>query len=324
MTTTLVTGGLGFIGSHLVEALRDQSDRVLVLDDRSTGLVRSAPQRNVEVVIGDVRDTGALAPLVRRADRVFHLAAAVGVRVLAADPLDTIERNVDGTAAVLRACSENDTPVLIASSSEVYGCSTRMPFGEGDELVLGPSTAGSRWPYAVSKLVGEHLALAYVHRQGLPVVIARLFNTAGPGQSARHGMVIPRFVEQALSGNPITVYGDGSQGRCFCHVKEVAAALCGLLATPAAYGQVVNIGGRESVSIIELARRIRDLTGSPSKILRIPFSHAYHPGFADMSDRQPDLSRVRSLIGFAPRLGLEDILADVIEHERVGRRENLV
>jgi UDP-glucose 4-epimerase len=324
MTTTLVTGGLGFIGSHLVEALRGRGDRVLVLDDGSAGVVRAARRQGVEVVIGDVRDTGVLAPLVARADCVFHLAAAVGVKLLAADPLDTIERNVDGTAAVLRACSENNTPVLIASSSEVYGCSTRMPFGEGDELVLGPSTPGSRWPYAVSKLVGEHLGLAYVHRQGLPVVIARLFNTAGPGQSARHGMVIPRFVEQALSGNPITVYGDGSQGRCFCHVKEVAAAMCELLETPAAYGQVVNIGGSETVSIIELARRIRHLTRSPSEILRIPFSDAYHPGFADMADRRPDLSRIWSLIGFAPRLGLEDILADVIEHALIERQENLV
>lgn len=317
---TLVTGGAGFIGSHLVDHLVEGGDRVTIVDDLSTGRPHNlAPHEsdpNVEFMLASVTDEAALAPLIARSDRVFHLAAGVGVRLLADEPARMLDENVRGTANVLACCARDNTPVMIASSSEVYGKSVDLPQRESANVVMGPPEE-SRWAYAISKAAGESLALAYHRSQGLPVVIVRFFNTVGPRQRGRYGMVIPRFMAQAEAGEPITVYADGRQTRCFCHVLDTVAATSALLETTAAFGEVVNVGTEERVSIDELALLIKDMTGSASEIVHLPFETAYQPGLADMQDRQPDLSKLHRLVGFKPARTLRTIIEDTMEYRRL-------
>lgn len=322
MGTTLITGGAGFIGSHLAEHLLRAGERVLVADDLSSGDLRNLPRHRsaeaLEFFRVSVCDESAMRRLVERADRVFHLAAAVGVKLIVTDPFKVFEANVTGTATVLEICARLGRPVFVASSSEVYGKSQAIPYAEDADIVLG-STSRSRWSYACSKAMGEFLARAHFSRHGLPVVIARVFNTAGPRQTGRYGMVVPRFIAQALSGEPITVYGDGSQSRCFCHVHDLVAAAVRLLETRAAHGEVVNLGGDEPITIGALAERVRAITGSGSEIVHVPFEQAYEAGFEDMHARRPDLGKARELIGFSPRRRLDDILEDAIAGLRDAR-----
>ena len=319
MQTTLITGGAGFIGSHLAEHLLKCGDRLLILDDLTTGSLdnlRSVQNHpRLEIKVSSVLDIPTLQDLVTRADRVFHLAASVGVKLIVHDPIKVIHSNVAGTEAVLEVCSRNRCPVLVASTSEVYGKSTALPFVEGSDLVLGPTTH-SRWSYACSKAIGEFLCYAYNREKDLPLVIVRIFNTAGPRQSGQYGMVIPRFVDQAIAGKSITVYGDGSQSRCFSHVQDIVKALVMLIQTPAAYGETVNLGSREKTTIQGLAKRIKDVTGSTSTIVHIPFEKAYDHGFEDMQAREPDISKAKKLIGFVPKKTLDEILRDTIDERR--------
>jgi nucleoside-diphosphate-sugar epimerase len=319
MQTYLVTGGAGFIGSHLCDALLAAGHRVVVIDDLSTGSVRNLAHLEDHPRFERYRDTvlnrDLVTGLVARADAVFHLAAAVGVRLIVEHPVQTIETNVAGTAVVLEAASRAHKPVLLTSSSEVYGKATKVPFAEDDDLVLGNTTTG-RWAYACSKALDEFLALAYSREKQLPVILVRLFNTAGPRQTGRYGMVLPRFVAQALSGRPLTVYGDGTQRRCFCYVGDVVAALVKLIEHGGAVRQVVNIGSDEEITIAALAERVRELAESRSEILRIPYAQAWDAEFADMPRRVPDLTRIRALIGFAPATRLDDIIMRVIEYAR--------
>lgn len=313
----LVTGGAGFIGSHLTEALLEAGQEVLVLDDFSTGrnenIVHLEGNDRLEVICANVINTDVTLECVRRVDHVYHLASAVGVRLIIEEPVKTIETIVEGTASVLSACARYRKPVLVTSTSEVYGKSQKVPFGENDDSVIGPSTF-RRWSYASSKLLDEFLALAHWHQSGLPAVIVRLFNTVGPRQTGRYGMVIPRFVSQALGGNPITVYGDGTQTRCFCHVKDAVWAITRLMASPASRGQVFNVGDEREISINELAEMVRSLAKSRSEIRHIPYSEAFGPAFEDMDRRVPDLTKVRKTIGYQCRHSLVQALEDVIAY----------
>jgi len=316
----LVTGGAGFIGSHLVEALLGAGHEVLVLDDFSTGrqenLTHLEPCDRLEVVRASVTDADLVRDCVPSVDGVFHLAAAVGVRLIIDEPVKTIETNVEGTTSVLEACARHEKPVLVTSTSEVYGKSEKVPFSEEDDAVIGPPTF-RRWGYAASKALDEFLALAHWHQSRLPVVIVRLFNTVGPRQTGRYGMVIPRFVRQALLGEPITVYGDGRQTRCFCHVGDVVGALTRLFGMPESRGEVFNVGSDEEVSIYALATTIRSMTESRSEIRLVPYAEAFgSSAFEDMLRRVPDLAKVRRLIGYEPRHSLEAILRDVIRSIR--------
>ncbi len=315
MRTNLITGGAGFIGSHLAEYLVERGERVIVLDDLSTGSmanlagIRHLPV--IEFVEGSIVDEQLVPRLLDRVDRAFHLAAAVGVDLIVKEPAKVIETNVLGTDRILAGCAERQTPVLIASTSEVYGKSADLPFTEESDLVLGP-TSKSRWSYACSKAIDEFLALAYNATHGLPVVVARFFNTTGPRQTGRYGMVVPRFVEQALLGAPITVYGDGTQDRCFSHVADIVPAIVALLEEPQAAGQVVNLGSEERITIAKLAQRVKAIAGSDSPITQVAFEDAYTVGFDDILSRQPNITKARRLIGFEPTKTLDDILQDVI------------
>ena len=319
MTHFLITGGAGFIGSHLTERLLDQGHRVTVIDDLSTGSVRNIAhlrgRDGFRYVVDTVRNEPLMVELVDEADAVFHLAAAVGVRLIVERPVHTIETNISGTEVVLRAAARKGRPVIVASSSEVYGKSGEVPFHEDGDVVFGP-TIRSRWSYACSKAIDEFLALAYHKEQGLPAVVVRLFNTVGPRQTGQYGMVIPSFVRQALSGEDVTVYGDGTQSRCFCHVADVTEALEALIGSSQAYGRVFNVGSTEEISILDLARRVIDKTGSESKVRFVPYEEAYESGFEDMQRRVPDTTRIRELLGWRPTKTLDDILADVIAFEK--------
>jgi len=314
----LVTGGAGFIGSHLTEALLSRDHEVLILDDFSTGrhenIAHVEQCDRLQVICASVTDADLVRDCVPSVDGVFHLASAVGVRLIIDEPVKTLETNVEGTAVVLEACARHRKPVLITSTSEVYGKSDKVPFSEDDDSVIGPP-GFRRWSYAASKVLDEFLALAHWHRSRLPAVIVRLFNTVGPRQVGRYGMVVPRFVRQALAGEPITVYGDGSQTRCFCHVHDTVGALVRLFDTPEGRGGVFNVGSDEEISINELAGRILALTGSRSEIRHVPYAEAFGSDvFEDMIRRVPDLSKVRKLIGYRPKHSLEDTLRDVIRH----------
>jgi UDP-glucose 4-epimerase len=315
----LITGGAGFIGSHLSEALLDQGHHVLILDNLSTGSIDNIAhlkgRRGFEYFIDSVDNEPLLAELIDRSDVVFHFAAAVGVKLIVEQPVRTIETNVYGTEVVLKHANKKKKLVVIASTSEVYGKSNDVPYREDSDLVLGP-TPKHRWAYACSKAIDEFLALAYWKERKLPIIIVRFFNTVGPRQTGRYGMVIPNFVRQALAGEPITVFGDGKQSRAFTHVTDVVGALIKLVSEPKAIGQVINIGTTEEITIRELAERVRALSGSHSPIKLVPYDEAYESGFEDMPRRLPDLTKVQGLIGYAPAHTLDDILAQVIEYFR--------
>jgi UDP-glucose 4-epimerase len=315
----LITGGAGFIGSHLSEALLNRGDQVLVLDNLSTGSIDNIAhltgRTGFAYFIDSVENESLLAELIERSDIVFHLAAAVGVKLIVERPVHTIETNVHGTETVLEHANKKKKLVVIASTSEVYGKSDDVPFREDSDLVFGP-TVKHRWAYACSKAIDEFLALAYWKERQLPIIIVRFFNTVGPRQTGQYGMVIPTFVQQALAGEAITVFGDGTQSRSFTHVADVVGAVIKLVNEPKAIGQVVNIGSTEETTICALARRIRELSGSDSTIKFIPYDEAYELGFEDMPRRVPDLSRIKSLIGYEPIHSLDDVLSDVIEHFR--------
>jgi nucleoside-diphosphate-sugar epimerase len=317
----LITGGAGFIGSHLADELIQRGDRVHVLDDLSTGSMDNIHHLKAasgfQYTIGSSADAPLVAELVDEADVIHHLAAAVGVGLIVESPVRTIETNVHCTEVVLAQASKKRRPVFIASTSEVYGKSTQLPYREDGDLVLGPSVTG-RWSYACSKAVDEFLALAYFKERRLPTVIARLFNTVGPRQTGRYGMVVPTFMQQALAGAPITVYGDGTQQRCFCHVSDVTRAIADLMRSGQAYGKVFNIGSTEEISIWDLAVRVREVTESDSEIITVPYAEAYDESFEDMVRRVPDTARLRRVLGWRPTRTLDEILADVAGSHRAG------
>ena len=315
----LITGGAGFIGSHLSTALLDNGHEVLILDNLSTGSIDNIAhlkgRTGFEYFIDSVENEPLLAELIDRSDVIFHFAAAVGVKLIVEQPVHTIETNVHGTEVVLKHANKKKKLVVVASTSEVYGKSNDVPFREDSDLVMGP-TPKHRWAYACSKAIDEFLALAYWKERKLPVIIVRFFNTVGPRQTGQYGMVIPNFVRQALAGEPITVFGDGTQSRAFTHVTDVVGALLKLVAEPRAIGQVINIGNVQEVTMTQLAERVRDLTGSQSPIKYVPYEEAYESGFEDMPRRLPDLTKITALIDYRPRHGLDDILAHVIEYFR--------
>ena len=313
----LITGGAGFIGSHLAEALLARREEVFIIDDLSTGsidnIIHLKDNPRFHYTIDTIKNQSVMAELVDRCDYLIHLAAAVGVKLIVESPVNTIETNIYGTEIVLQLANKKKKKVLIASTSEVYGKNDDVPFKEDADMVLGPTTKG-RWSYACSKAIDEFLALAYYKEKKLPVVIARLFNTVGPRQTGRYGMVVPTFVQQALRGHAITVYGDGTQTRSFTHVKDVVRALIGIVNHAEAVGQVFNIGNNKEISIEALAKRIREKTNSDSEIVYIPYDQAYEEGFEDMLRRVPDITKINRLIGFAPEAGIEEIIDSVIDY----------
>lgn len=315
----LITGGAGFIGSHLAEKHLERGDEVYIIDDLSTGSmenierIKSLP--SFHYYLDTVTNQHLTAELVDLCDIVYHLAAAVGVRLIVESPVKTIETNIRGTEAVLNQAAKKRKRVLVASTSEVYGKRERVPFREDDDLIMGPTNKG-RWSYACSKAIDEFMAIAYWKEKKVPTVVARLFNTVGPRQTGRYGMVIPNFVNQALQEKEITVYGDGLQSRCFTHVSDVVGALIKLIEHPQAVGEVYNIGSGNEVTILELANRIKNLVGSNSPIRFLPYDEAYEEGFEDMLRRVPDISKLKSLINYEPRFGLDEILMSVVDYAR--------
>jgi UDP-glucose 4-epimerase len=315
----LITGGAGFIGSHLAEKHLERGDEVYIIDDLSTGSMKNIERikglPNFHYHLDSVTNHQLMAELVDLCDAVYHLAAAVGVRLIVESPVKTIETNIRGTEVALYHAAKKRKRVLITSTSEVYGKRDRVPFNEDDDLVMGATTKG-RWSYACSKAIDEFLAIAYWKEKKVPTTIARLFNTVGPRQTGRYGMVIPNFVRQALAGEDITVYGDGSQSRCFAHVSDVVGALIRLIESQKAVGEVYNIGSDREVTILHLAERIKTLTGSDSRIVFTPYDQAYEEGFEDMLRRVPDLSKIHKLIDYQPSFDLDEILESVINYHR--------
>ncbi len=319
MTRYLITGGAGFIGSHLSEELLVKGHQVTIIDDLSTGKFENiehlVENPNFHYAIESVTNNLVLDRIASKCDVIYHLAAAVGVQLVVEKPVLTIETNFKGTEAVLKTALRYRSKVIITSTSEVYGKGDRLPFKEDDDVLFGP-TVNSRWTYAGSKMMDEFLALAYFQEKGLPVVVCRLFNTIGPRQTGRYGMVVPRFVKQALAGEPITVYGDGEQRRSFTWVGDVVQGLVQLAETPEAVGEVFNIGNYRDISILELAQLVKKMTGSSSEIVIIPYEEAYKEGFEDMRRRLPDISKIKALTGYEPTLVLEEILEKVIDFEK--------
>lgn len=317
----LITGGAGFIGSHLTEALLRAGHAVSIIDDLSTGSMeniahlKNAKTPGFSYVIDSVENERLLAELIDDCDVVYHLAAAVGVRLIVEEPVRTLETNVHGTEVVLKLANKKKKLVVVASTSEVYGKSAAVPFREDGDLMLGP-TMKHRWAYACSKAIDEFLALAYWKERKLPVIVARFFNTVGPRQTGRYGMVVPNFVRQALSGQPITVYGDGMQSRCFGYVGDVVWALTRLVQEPKAVGEVFNIGNDQETTIRGLAERVKQMAGSSSEIVTIPYDLAYEAGFEDMVRRVPDLTKLKRLIGYEPKVDLDRIIEEVIAYHR--------
>jgi UDP-glucose 4-epimerase len=315
----LITGGAGFIGSHLAERLLERGDDVYAMDDLSTGSIENIQHiknhPRFSYFIDSIENRQLTGELVDVCDIVYHLAAAVGVRLIVESPVRTIETNIRGTEVVLGLAAKKRKRVLITSTSEVYGKRNRVPFREDDDLVLGPTSKG-RWSYACSKAIDEFLAIAYWKEKRVPTVIARLFNTVGPRQTGRYGMVIPSFVKQALAGSDITVFGDGTQSRCFTHVSDAVEALIALAEHPDAVGEVYNIGSSKEVTIAELAEKTRKMTRSSSRIVYIPYDIAYEEGFEDMMRRVPDITKINKLTGYAPKIALKEILSSIIAHHR--------
>ena len=320
----LITGGAGFIGSHLAEKLITGGDEVHVLDDLSTGSVENLDairdNPKFHLVIGSVTDISTVAELVDRAEVTFHLAAAVGVRLIVERPVHTIVTNIHGTETVLECADKKKKKVVITSTSEIYGKNEQVPFSEEMDMVFGATTK-SRWSYACSKAIDEFLALSYFRERKLPVVVVRLFNTVGPRQVGHYGMVVPRFIEQALSGRPITIYNDGRQTRCFLHVADAVEALVKLADAEAAIGEVFNVGSDEEISILELAKKVKRITDSESEIQFVPYGKAYEKGFEDMKRRVPDTRKVRRVIGFSPTKTIDQVLAEVTEYFRKRARD---
>ncbi len=314
----LITGGAGFIGSHLADAYIKRGDHVYVIDDLSTGKIENIQHlkghSHFHYTIESVHNHPVAAELVDQCDVIFHLAAAVGVKLIVESPVRTIETNVRGTEVILSLANKKKKKVLVASTSEVYGLSSDVPFREDGNLVMGATTKG-RWSYACSKAIDEFLALAYWREKKLPTIVVRLFNTVGPRQTGQYGMVIPTFVKQALAGRSITVYGDGNQSRCFGYVGDVVGALVKLMDHDNAVGQVFNIGSNQEISILALAQRVKELTQSDSDIVFIPYDEAYEEGFEDMPRRVPDISKVSELVGFRPEMSLDGILKTVIDYQ---------
>ncbi len=319
MRHALITGGAGFIGSHLAEALLARDYTVTIIDNLSTGRISNlqAVENNprLRVAIEDIRNTIVMDRLVSECDLIFHLAAAVGVQRIIQEPIETIETNIGGTEVVLKTARRYRKKVMIASTSEVYGKGVRIPFTEDDDSLLGATTR-SRWSYAASKAIDEFLALAYHREVNLPVVVFRLFNTVGPRQSGQYGMVLPRFARWALQNEPIQVYGDGAQSRCFCNVHNVIEAIIALSESAEAVGQVTNIGSSEEISILQLAERVRDLSGSTSEIRCIPYEEAYEAGFEDFRRRIPSLEKIERLTGWKPTTSLDDTIRQILDYQR--------
>jgi UDP-glucose 4-epimerase len=312
----LITGGAGFIGSHLSEELLRRGHQVVIIDDLSTGSITNINhlkgRERFQYVIDTCANVPLMAELVDSCDVIYHLAAAVGVKLIVESPVRTIETNIRLTEIILNLANKKKRPVLVASTSEVYGKSEQFPFREDGDLVMGATTKG-RWSYACSKAIDEFLAIAYWKEKRLPTVVARLFNTVGPRQTGQYGMVVPNFVKQAMAGSPITVFGDGKQSRCFTHVADVVRALVGLMETDANYGQVFNIGNNVEITIARLAALVREACGSRSEIVYIPYDKAYEEGFEDMARRVPDISKIQRAIGWQPTLALPQILADIVK-----------
>lgn len=313
----LITGGAGFIGSHLSERLLEAENEVVVIDDLSTGrfenIAHLEKSKHFKCYIDTVMNKTLMEKLVEECDSIYHLAAAVGVKLIIEDPVRTIETNILGTDVVLRLASRYRRKLLVTSTSEIYGKNEGAPFKEDDDRILG-STTKSRWSYSCSKAIDEFLCLAYYKEKKLPVIIVRLFNTVGPRQTGQYGMVIPRFVRQALANKPITVYGDGKQSRSFAHVKDITEALIELMNREEAIGEVFNIGSSEEITIEALAKKIIKLTGSSSEIVYVPYEEAYEAGFEDMRRRVADTSKINRLIGYEPSYSLEEILKDIISY----------
>ncbi len=319
MAKYLVTGGAGFIGSHLVDALVAGGHTVIVLDDLSTGrhdnLRQHAGSTSVEFVLGSILNEALVDDVVRRVDVVLHFAAAVGVNLIVERPLESLATNIRGSEIVLEKCHKYGRKVLVASTSEIYGKNTSDALSEEDDRILG-SPLKTRWSYSEAKAIEEVLAYAYYREKGLPTVIVRLFNTVGPRQVGHYGMVLPRLVDQALRNAPLTVYGTGQQTRCFCHVSDIVVAILGLVDSTESEGKVFNVGSRGEISIQGLAEKIRDITGSTSEIIYVPYDEAYEAGFEDMQRRRPDTTRISNLLGWAPTRDLDQIVADVAEDLR--------
>ena len=319
----LITGGAGFIGSHLAEALLNEGHEVDIIDNLSTGSIRNIghlkSNPRFKYTIDTLTNEPLLAELIDRNDVIFHFAAAVGVKLIVEEPVHTIETNVHGTEVVLKHANKKRKKVVVASTSEVYGKSVDVPFREDADLVMG-ATVKHRWAYACSKAIDEFLALAYYKERGLPVIIVRFFNTVGPRQTGQYGMVLPTFVKQALSGTPLTVYGDGTQSRSFTYVGDVVGALVKLLDRPQSVGEVFNIGNGKEISILELAKLVKNRTKSKSEIVYVPYEQAYESGFEDMPRRVPDISKLKAAIGYEPTLDVGEIIDRIVEnHRRTGQ-----
>jgi len=316
---SLITGGSGFIGSHLAEELLNQGNQVSVIDDLSTGSIENIEhlkrEKSFQYFIDSIKNESLMAELIDKCDVIYHLAAAVGVRLIVESPVHTIETNIAGTEIILKLANKKKKKVIITSSSEVYGKSNAIPFKENGDLVFGPTYKG-RWSYACSKAIDEFLAIAYYKEKKLPIVIARLFNTVGPRQTGTYGMVIPTFIKQALLNHPITVYGDGKQSRCFTHVKDVVKGIIGLAHHSNAISRIFNIGSTEEITIEKLAELVKKITKSDSKVVHIPYDEAYEEGFEDMIKRVPDISKIQKLIDYKPTINIEGIIKSVIEFFR--------